>query len=117
VERLDDVDALAEALITVLDDPEFHASCCEASGRLAEGLRWSEAVKPLVEFCRAPRRSPDLLDPEMGPAILIPATANPFHRTGWRQDVRIIRELWSEGQLPLVLRKALGRIRRRVQFP
>jgi hypothetical protein len=113
----DDVDALEEALFRVLDDAELRASCAAASGRLAEGLRWSEAVKPLVEFCRAPRRAPDLLDPEMGPAILIPATANPFHRTGWRQDVRIIKSLWSEGSLPLVLRKAAGRVRRRVQFP
>ena len=113
----DDVDALEEALFRVLDDAELQASCRAASGRLAEGLRWSEAVKPLVEFCRAPRRSPDLLDPEMGPSILIPATANPFHRTGWRQDVRIIRLLWSEGKAPLVLRKAIGRVRRRVQFP
>ncbi|MEY2456214.1 MAG: hypothetical protein QOK06_1308, partial [Acidimicrobiaceae bacterium] len=105
------------ALFRMLDDHDFRARCREASARLAVGLRWSEAVKPLVEFCRAPRRSPDLLDPEMGPAILIPATANPFHRTGWRQDVRIIRLLWSEGSAPLVVRKALGRIRRRVQFP
>ncbi|MEY2463505.1 MAG: hypothetical protein QOH64_1643 [Acidimicrobiaceae bacterium] len=113
----DDVDALEEALFRMFDDHDFRARCREASARLAVGLRWSEAVKPLVEFCRAPRRSPDLLDPEMGPAILIPATANPFHRTGWRQDVRIIRLLWSEGSAPLVVRKALGRIRRRVQFP
>jgi glycosyltransferase involved in cell wall biosynthesis len=108
-----DVDALEDALFRILDDEELAASCRAASGRLATKMRWSEAVRPLVEFCRAPRRSPDLLDPDVADAILSPTAASAHHRMGWRQDLRIVQALFSEGGPALVVRKALGRVARR----
>ena len=108
-----DVDALEDALFRLLDDQALAASAQAAAGRLATKMRWSEAVQPLVEFCRAPRRAPDLLDPTVAEAILAPTAANASRRMGWRQDVRIVQALLSEGGPALVLRKAVGRITRR----
>jgi hypothetical protein len=108
-----DVDALEEALFRLLDDEALAVGAREASGRLASKMRWSEAVRPLVEFCRVPHRAPDLLDPSVADAILSPSAANALGRMGWRQDLRIIRALLSEGGPVLVFQKAMGRIARR----
>ncbi|HEV3225585.1 MAG TPA: glycosyltransferase [Acidimicrobiales bacterium] len=108
-----DVDALEDALFRLLDDATLSASCRAASGRLGAKMRWSEAVQPLVEFCRAPRRAPDLLDPSVAEAILAPTAASAHRRMGWRQDLRIVQALMSEGGPSLVVKKALGRVQRR----
>ena len=54
-----DVDALVEALEHVLvsdvDRDRYRAHV----GVVAERFRWSRALSPLVEFCRAPRRAAD----------------------------------------------------------
>jgi glycosyltransferase involved in cell wall biosynthesis len=60
-----DVDGYASALAGYLDDPERRAAAGAASRQLAQGLTWDAVAAPLVEFCAAPRRSPDLL---LGPA-------------------------------------------------
>ena len=108
-----DVDALEDALFRLLDDDGLAAKARAASGRLATKMRWSEAVQPLVEFCRAPRRAPDLLDPTVADQILAPTAASASRRMGWRQDLRIVQALLSEGGPTLVVRKAAGRIARR----
>ena len=108
-----DVDALEEALFRLLDDSALAAAARDASGRLATKMRWSEAVRPLVEFCRSPQRAPDLLDPSVADAILSPTAGSALGRMGWRQDLRIIRALLSEGGPILVFQKAMGRISRR----
>jgi glycosyltransferase involved in cell wall biosynthesis len=55
----EDVDALAEALRDVLvsdaDRDRYRANVAA----VAERFRWSRALAPLVEFCRAPRRAAD----------------------------------------------------------
>jgi hypothetical protein len=58
-----DVDALEEALHALLTDDELIAGARKASGELADEFRWSRVLQPLLEFCRAPRRAPDLVDP------------------------------------------------------
>ena len=58
-----DVDALEDALHRLLDDDAFAAECGEASTAQAARLRWSDVLEPLVAFCSAPRRAPDLVDP------------------------------------------------------
>jgi len=108
-----DVDALEDSLFRLLDDDALTAAARAASARLATKMRWSEAVQPLVEFCRAPRRAPDLLDPTVADLILAPTAASASRRMGWRQDLRIVQALLSEGGPALVVRKAAGRIARR----
>ena len=44
-----------------------------AAARLRPGLseeyRWTKVLQPLIEFCRAPHRAPDLVDPDMAAAL------------------------------------------------
>ena len=57
-----DVDALAAALRGLLGDADRMAACRANVGATAKEYRWSEVVQPLIEFCRHPRRAPDLLN-------------------------------------------------------
>ena len=54
-----DVDALADALRTVLTDDAAAAAYREAVGRVRERFVWSVALKPLVEFVGAPHHAAD----------------------------------------------------------
>ena len=56
-----DVDALAAALEEVLYDDAVAAGIRANVAAYAPELVWSNAVKPLVEFVRAPRRAADFL--------------------------------------------------------
>jgi glycosyltransferase involved in cell wall biosynthesis len=64
-----DVEALETALLGLLTSPGRRADCAANAGRLARDYRWSVVLAPLLEFCRAPRRAPDLVDPVLGPEI------------------------------------------------
>ncbi|HEX7095981.1 MAG TPA: glycosyltransferase [Acidimicrobiales bacterium] len=104
----EDVDALEDALFRILDDAELRARCRANAAAIAEDLRWSKVLRPLVEFCRNPRRAPDLL----------PEPREEESRPSWRergglvQDLRIVKSLVAEGGPRLVASKALGRVRR-----
>jgi glycosyltransferase involved in cell wall biosynthesis len=56
-----DVDGFATALGTYLDNEERRSAAGAVARRLAEGLSWDVVAAPLVEFCAAPRRAPDLV--------------------------------------------------------
>ena len=58
-----DVGALEDALFDLLSDEQTRSACAMASAKLADELTWSRALEPLLEFCRSPRRAPDLVDP------------------------------------------------------
>ena len=59
-----DVIALEDALDALLSDSELAARCSDRSRAAGLAMRWSVVVEPLLEFCRAPRRAPDLIDPD-----------------------------------------------------
>jgi hypothetical protein len=107
----EDVDALEQALFTLLDDQELRARCTANSVAVADDLRWSKVLEPLVQFCREPHRAADLLE-----SVPLPGTGP--KRSSWKarggvgQDLRIVKTLVSEGGALLVLRKAVGRVRR-----
>jgi len=104
-----DVDALEEALFRLLDDEGFRKTCRENAVTLAPGLAWSNVLQPLVEFCRRPRRAPDLLDASADDlrVHLVPA-----HRaSGWRNDVRIGVAHLRAGGPALFATKAWSRMR------
>jgi glycosyltransferase involved in cell wall biosynthesis len=108
-----DVDALEQALMRMLDDDGFRKTCANAIATVAPELAWSRALAPLVEFCRHPRRAPDLVDPltagrlrrELGP---------PARGAGWLRDVRIGIEHLRDGGPALLASKAWDRARRRL---
>ncbi|MGH8982649.1 MAG: glycosyltransferase family 4 protein [Acidimicrobiia bacterium] len=58
-----DVDALEDALFKLLNDAALAAASRERLPRVAAAYRWSRVLQPLLDFCGAPRRAPDLLDP------------------------------------------------------
>ncbi|WP_124344700.1 glycosyltransferase, partial [Cellulomonas algicola] len=55
----EDVDALADALETMLVDTAAAADVRAAVERVARSFTWPVVLEPLVEFCRAPRRAAD----------------------------------------------------------
>jgi hypothetical protein len=103
-----DVDALEAALFRLIDEPDFARSCSDASARLSEDYRWTKVLQPLIEFCRAPRRAPDLVDPDM--AATIPSiNAVP----SWiPADVLAVARLVKNGQVRTIVRKTGGRVKR-----
>jgi glycosyltransferase involved in cell wall biosynthesis len=99
----DDVDALAHALERMATDKDFATQCRTNIHALAPELRWSSVARPLVEFCRAPGRAPDLADPrlarQLGPRTrLLP-------RTGWRRDLRVAMTYLHEGGVRLLVKR------------
>ena len=71
--------------------------CRENIREIVPELVWAEALRPLVEFCRAPRRAPDLMEGLVGddhgphPTELTPAPR------GLRADVRLVVRYLREG--------------------
>jgi hypothetical protein len=57
-----DVEALTAVLAELLDDGGRRDSMSRAATSLGNDLQWSRVLAPLVEYCRAPHRAPDLLD-------------------------------------------------------
>lgn len=110
-----DVDSLEAALFRLLDDEEFNRSCRAAIERVVPAYRWSSVLEPLLEFCRSPRRAPDLVDPETS-AMVASLYGGSRDRFGWRADLRktlrfIRRREWRA--LAAKLQKRFGpRLRR-----
>jgi len=105
----EDVDALAAALATLLDDPELAADCRKRIDEIVPELVWAETLRPLVDFCRSPRRSPDLMqkmvgdDSDLHPTELTPAPK------GLVQDLRLVARYLSEGGVVMLLAKVRDR--------
>jgi glycosyltransferase involved in cell wall biosynthesis len=107
-----DVGALEEALFRMLDDEGFRKTCRDNVAAAVPELRWSEAVQPLLEFCRAPRRAPDLADPEMARELQRRLSHLPGRPGGLRGELSIAMEHLRAGGPAKVARKAWGRVRR-----
>jgi GT2 family glycosyltransferase/glycosyltransferase involved in cell wall biosynthesis len=105
----EDVDALEAALETYLFDEAAIAAARTQVRAFAEDYRWSTVLRPLVEFCRFPRRAADLqyVLPEHSPV------AQPFARPrGLRADIDLARRYLAAGGLQEVARRAGGRVKR-----
>ena len=107
-----DVDALADALVTMLEDDDLRARHAKGASAAAAHLRWSQVLEPLVSFCRAPRRAPDLLDPALVGAMRTELAVVPPVPRGVREDFRALQDHLTAGGSRLVVAKAAGRLRR-----
>jgi len=109
----EDVDALEEALFTLLTDDDRNAACRANAVAVADSYRWASVLMPIVEFCRAPRRAPDLVDPEM--AAL--ASTVPGERTrrpvffSLRHDARVVLDLVRDGEWNVIGTRVRNRVR------
>jgi len=106
-----DVDALAGALEEMLYDDAAVSQVRVNVREFATGYRWSSVLQPLVEFCRFPRRAPDL--------ALEPITPQPrkrirHPRPSVREDLALARGYLGAGGVGEVGRRAVGRVRRLV---
>jgi GT2 family glycosyltransferase/glycosyltransferase involved in cell wall biosynthesis len=111
-----DVDALAEALERTLYDDEFAATCRSAVDRVRDDYTWETALRPLLQFCRAPRRAPDLVG-TAGSARDRVAVPGRLMETGYRPSVRgdlgLMKQYLAEGGPVTLARRIAGRLRRR----
>ncbi|MFP5327114.1 MAG: glycosyltransferase family 4 protein, partial [Acidimicrobiia bacterium] len=106
----EDAEALEEALFRLLDDGEFAAMCRKNLESLRPSFAWSQVLRPLVEFCRSPRRAPDLVDHEMSREFQV-APDSP--RRDWAEDLRLAGQYLREGGPALLARRAANRMKRR----
>lgn len=60
-----DAATLEEALWRLLTDAELVASAQAALAEVRREFTWSRVLEPITSFCGAPRRAPDLSDPEV----------------------------------------------------
>lgn len=106
----EDVDALVKALEEQLYDESARADARANVRAFAEDYRWSRTLRPLVEFCRSPRRAPDLAvvrrqeDDER--EVLV------HQRRTVRQDLALAKAYLQAGGVGEVTRRAAGRARR-----
>jgi hypothetical protein len=55
----EDVEAVADALVGLLEDAGRRASCRERAAIVAPRFAWSAVLEPLIRFCAHPLRAPD----------------------------------------------------------
>jgi len=105
-----DVDALEAALGRLLDDDGLRARMGANAGALAAELTWPQVLAPLVGFCRAPRRAPDLLDPAVAAGLRNDLGEVKERWRGVGYDLRTGLDHLRQGGPGLATRKALGRV-------
>lgn len=104
-----DVDALEAALFRMLDDPELAAGCRANMETVRAEFNWSVVLAPLVDFCRRPRRAPDLVDRHLA-AVLGGMLARPSPLAPLRRDLSLVRSHLRSGGVPLLVAKARSRV-------
>ena len=109
----EDVDAVADALVSILGDQRRRTMSRERSAQVAARFRWSVLLEPLVAFCAEPRRAPDLpgWPGSTGPAppAGVQAEVGP---TGLARYGARVAHLYAEGGVRGVLGGVIRRLRR-----
>jgi GT2 family glycosyltransferase len=107
----EDVDALTDALRVMLFDEGAREAVQRNIETFAEGYRWSRTLEPLIEFCRSPRRAPDLALVRAGTvAPVLRGSRRP--RGSLRQDLGLVRRYLKAGGVREVGRRVTGRMER-----
>ncbi len=100
-----DTAGFADALAALAGSPAARAEAAARSSELADDYRWDRVAEPLIEFCRAPRRAPDLVLPAAARAVL------GLHRHPARRDtVERVQAAIGEGGPGELLRRATRRV-------
>jgi glycosyltransferase involved in cell wall biosynthesis len=106
-----DVDALVEALYSLLADDERRAMHRAAIAEFVPEMRWSKVLAPLHEFCRHPTRAADLADPRQRVMIGDPMAQAMWGKRGWKHTARVAITHIRHGELSDLTRKLRMRIR------
>jgi glycosyltransferase involved in cell wall biosynthesis len=130
----EDPQALEEAVLRLLSDPEMAEACRARVAEVRKTFHWSVVLEPLAAFCREPRHAPDLLaswelisqstsaaPPTDAPAVeapaappaaeLSPASATPTG-SGQRTLTELARHHYQQGGLSQVANRAANKLRR-----
>ena len=99
-----DAEALAAALLRTLAEPRPYA---ERVAAVRERFTWSRTLAPLVDFCAAPRRAPDLVDPVLGPRLATARRRLGRQPSGLRGHADVGVQRYREGGWREVARRAL----------
>lgn len=121
-----DIDALAAALISVLYNEDVKKSAHDAVMEVRQQFTWSEALRPLIEFCRDPQIAPDRATRLAGnqaervrtsrkSALARSTPEGRLHEaaataTGLAREVALIRHYVTEGGVTMLASKARGRV-------
>ncbi len=105
-----DVDALAGALERLLDDEAFAGQCRAGVAALAPSFHWSRVLAPLLAFCSAPRRAPDLVDEDTRRRLASGVGRLYQPRSGLRRELSIAADHLRSGGVRLVVTKAASRV-------
>ena len=109
----EDVEGLEAALEEMLFDEAAIAEVKAAVKVFADDYRWNNVLRPLVEFCRFPRRAPDLAAALGGPDRV----ARPHEKPPWsfKQDLRLVKGYLAAGGPSELGRRITGRLKRLVR--
>lgn len=99
-----DVPALVEAISRLTSDSTLMADAKAAVARARTRFTWPVVAAPLVEFCRAPSRAPDVGQQRLEVPNLVPVSV--------RGDLALLRQYLRAGGPREVARRAGGRVRR-----
>ncbi|MDR1388051.1 MAG: glycosyltransferase [Propionibacteriaceae bacterium] len=104
----EDVDALAEALETLLYDPAAAEAARANVARFAKQFRWSKVLEPLIEFCQRPRPAADLaLRRSEDQVVLSPPLV-----TDIKRDLGLFVDYFKAGGMNMVVARMKSRIRK-----
>jgi hypothetical protein len=78
---------------------------------LSQAYRWDRVLTPLLEYCRNPRRAPDLLDAVARFNLSRPfdPVRAPTPEAGWRGEVALARQYLEKGGAGLLARRLATR--------
>lgn len=108
-----DADAVEAGLRSLLFDPARVAEVRSAIERIAPSMRWSAALRPLVDYCADPKPAADRDDPE-SIALRRARGPRPEGRRVRARDLRgAVRDLLAAEGPSGVARKILARVRGR----
>jgi glycosyltransferase involved in cell wall biosynthesis len=107
-----DVAALEGALDVILGDAPLRKAMSAGAASMAAQLSWPKVLEPLVEFCRDPKRAPDLLEPAVTAGFRNDLTEVKERWRGLAYDLRTAADHLRDGGPLLAARKAAGRARR-----
>ncbi len=108
----EDVDALVDALEALLYDEAAASAARERVAAFAEQFHWSAALRPLVDFCREPRRAADLSVRRPAVATSDSRTVRPTRRLGFVGSARLALAYFKVGGVREVGRRVIGRLNR-----
>ena len=100
-----DVDALDEALFRLLEDHTFAADCRANVAEVRSRFAWSTALRPIVEFCRRPVRSPDLASGYIDAGGFV--SQEHTRESAWIRYKRVVVNLVRDGEWRLIASSAV----------